>query len=284
MAFSNIVGSSAGNTGAQHDGINDDDDRIWVMAVGHSADSFEYIDELSGQIKGFDVDIVNAVCKIAGKNCRFSADVYTRCWDSQVGEAQRGGMGLYAGFYDACTGWFHTYVRDRTFQFSDPFSTVKADEFGFGIKSGNHRNFSYRDISDKTIGFIDGFSADEDCVARQDNIQGGVPIPTENVRHYTSHEQLLAAIQNEEVDAGFDAVVILMNADMVEVIPGFRAQCSIAGQSMMMRKDNTLWEWWNPAFAKLRASTEYKVICRDLLEQHGHFPGPRPEDHCFNYN
>ncbi|XP_072047046.1 arginine-binding extracellular protein ArtP-like [Amphiura filiformis] len=258
-----------------------DDDKIWVMAIGHSADNLEYIDEISGQIKGFDVDIVNAVCKIAGKNCRFSADVYTRCWNSEIGETPRGGVGLYSGFYDACTGWFHTHVRDRTFQFSDPFSTIQADEFGFFVKSGNPRNFAYRDISGKKIGFLDGFIADEFCVARQDNVQG-VPIPPENVMYYSSHDQLLAGIQNEEVD-GFDAVVILMNTDMVEVIPGFIAQCSIAGQSMMMRVDSTLWKWWNPAFAELRASPEYKRICRDMLEQHGHFPGPRPEDHCFDY-
>ncbi|XP_072047794.1 uncharacterized protein [Amphiura filiformis] len=274
-------GSSAGNTGAQTDGINDDDDRIWVVAIGHAAESLEYIDELSGQIEGFDVDIVNAVCRIAGKNCRFSADVYTRCWDSQVGEAQRGGVGLYSGFYDACTGWFHTYLRDRTFQFSDPFSTIEGEKVGFFVKPGNPRNFTYQDISGKKIGFLDGYSSDESCVARQD-IQG-VPIPPENVIHYLDREQLVAGIQNEEVDAGFDPVVYLKDSDMVEVIPGFTAQCAIAGQSMMMRKDNTMWEWWNPAFAKLRASTEYKRICRDLLEQHGHFPGPSPEEHCFDY-
>ncbi|XP_072036876.1 ABC transporter arginine-binding protein 1-like [Amphiura filiformis] len=277
----NFIIGGGDKGGAQSDAMNDDD-RIWVIAIGHAADSVEYIDEISGQIKGFDVDMVNAVCRIAGKNCRFSVDVYTRCWDSEVGETQRGGVGLYSGFYDACTGWYHTYGRDRTFQFSDPFSTVEAIEVGFLVKPGNPRNFTYRDIRGKKIGFLDGHIPDEYCVARQDNIQG-VPIPPENVIHYPNHEQLVAGIQNGEIDAGFD-FAFLIKSDMVEVIPGFRAQCAIAGQSMMMRKDNTLWEWWNPAFAKLRASPEYKRICQDLLEQHGHIPGPSPEEHCFDYN
>ncbi|XP_072033800.1 putative ABC transporter arginine-binding protein 2 isoform X2 [Amphiura filiformis] len=271
-------GDKGGAEGAQSDGMNDDD-RIWVIAIGHAADGTEYIDEISGQIKGFDIDMVNAVCRIAGKNCRFSADVFNRCWDSQIGETQRGGVGLYAGYYDACTGWLHTYVRDRTFQFTDPFSTVKATEVGFFVKPGNPGNFTYRDIRGKKIGFLDGYLNDEVCVARQDNIQG-VPIPPENVIHYPTHEQLAAGIHNGDVDAGFNFAYY--KSDLVEIIPGFRAQCALAGQSMMMREDNTLWEWWNPAFAKLRASAEYKRICRDLLEQHGHVPGPSPDEHCFD--
>ena len=45
--------------------------------------------------------------------------------------------------------------------------------------------------------------------------------------------------------------------------------CSIAGASMMMRKDNRMWEWLNPALEKLTKSDEYRTICQDLLEQHG---------------
>ncbi|XP_072047796.1 arginine-binding periplasmic protein-like isoform X2 [Amphiura filiformis] len=268
------------STGAQSssDGMNDDD-KIWVLAIGHLASSTEYIDEISGQIMGFDVDIANAVCRIAGKNCRWSVDVFTRCWDSELGEAQRGGVGLYSGFYDACTGWINKYERSRTFRFSDAFST--PDEAAFFVKPGNPLAFDYRDISNKKIGFIDGFAFDEFCVARQD-IQG-VPILPENSMHYATRDDLLAGIENEEVDAGFDNVLVWSKVDKVDVIPDFRAQCGIAGRSMMMRQDNTLWQWWNPAFAKLRNSTEYHRICGDLLFKHGHIPGPNPEDVCFDY-
>ncbi|XP_072019019.1 uncharacterized protein [Amphiura filiformis] len=272
--------SDSGSAGAQsgNDGVNDDD-KIWVLSIGHGASNTEYIDEISGQIMGFNVDITNAVCRIAGKNCRWSADVYTRCWDSKIGESQRGGEGLYSGYYDACTGWFHTYVRSRTFQFSDPYTTT--EEAAFIVKDSNPGNFDYQDISNKKIGFIDGFVFDEFCVARQD-IQG-VPIPPGNLLHYPGREELLAGIQSEEVDAGFDALLNWLNVDMVDVIPDFRAECAVAGRALMMREDSTLWQWWNPAFAKLRASADYKIICRDLLEQHGHLPGPSPEDICFDY-
>ena len=47
--------------------------------------------------------------------------------------------------------------------------------------------------------------------------------------------------------------------------------CTEDGGSMMMRKDNRLDEWFNPALDRLLATTEYRTICNDLLEQHGEY-------------
>ena len=46
--------------------------------------------------------------------------------------------------------------------------------------------------------------------------------------------------------------------------------CSLQGYSMMMRKDNTLATWWNPALNALIASTEYREICNGLEDESIH--------------
>ena len=60
--------------------------------------------------------VLFSVCQIANKNCRFSADVYTNCWDSYSGQSQQGGVGLYGGYYDACTG---KYKMEKAVDFID---------------------------------------------------------------------------------------------------------------------------------------------------------------------
>ena len=55
----------------------------------------------------------------------------------------------------------------------------------------------------------------------------------------------------------------------MELLEADDISCVEDGGSMMMRKDNRLDEWFNPALDRLLATTEYRTICNDLLEQHG---------------
>ena len=64
-------------------------------------------------------------------------------------------------------GWVQSYVRARTFQFTDPFTL--DEKAVFFVKSGN--SFNWRDITGKTIGFLDGWVFDEFCIGRDPEIQ-----------------------------------------------------------------------------------------------------------------
>ena len=48
--------------------------------------------------------VIFQVCRIANKNCKLVFDVYTNCWDTKAGETARGGLGMMAGWFDACGG------------------------------------------------------------------------------------------------------------------------------------------------------------------------------------
>ncbi|XP_022096000.1 uncharacterized protein LOC110982119 isoform X2 [Acanthaster planci] len=100
-----------GNIHSSTEGANHDrqccnnDDKIWVFAIGHdNRFNLEYIDELSGTVRGFHVDLVEAVCNVANKNCRLMWDVYENCYNSQAGKRPRPGVGLVSRWYDGCTG------------------------------------------------------------------------------------------------------------------------------------------------------------------------------------
>ena len=63
------------------------------------------------------------------------------------------------------TGWIHDYERPRTFKFSDPFTKPYAALFT--VKSGNPTGFSWKDLTGRTIGLIDGFAYNQHCIARE---------------------------------------------------------------------------------------------------------------------
>ena len=56
----------------------------------------------------------------------------------------------------------------------------------------------------------------------------------------------------------------------VKVVGNEITSCAKDGLSVMMRKDNQLDTWWNPAFEKLKKSqAQWRGICNDLLDEHG---------------
>ena len=42
-----------------------------------------------------------------------------------------------------------------------------------------------------------------------------------------------------------------------------------SGGGLMMRMDNGLIDWWNPAQQRLMQTSEYALICQDVKQTHG---------------
>ncbi|XP_072036371.1 uncharacterized protein [Amphiura filiformis] len=256
-------------------------DKIWSIAIGHGNYNEAYIDEATGTLKGFLIDFTNAVCKVGNKNCRIVYDVWTRCWDSEEGQVARGGIGLMSDWYDGCAGWYGTYDRYRTYTFSEPFG--KADPESLYVKPGSPLKTSWRQQAGKKIGIMDGWWTDEFCLRRNaDKFTSGTPFTTDQIVHYSEPQELVEAIMNGEVDYAFQSATsyIAENLERVEgdpVIP-----CSVHGPSTMTRQVNQEFlNWWNEAQKRLMATTEYKTICQDLEEEHGHIPGQTANNYCF---
>ncbi|XP_006811292.1 L-arginine-binding protein-like [Saccoglossus kowalevskii] len=246
-----------------------DKEYIWTFAIGHDGTSLEYIDETGG-LKGFHVDIVNAVCQIANKNCRLIFDLYQNCWDSEVGHFPFAGKGLLGRWYDACTGWFATYERLRSVDFTDEFRS--AFPAAFYVKNGNNRNFDWTNIAGKKIAIFDGWASDEYCIGRNSEKIAGTDVTDPNqFIHYSNKLAILNAINNELVDAAFVNTNMFTQTEAEKV--GDDLTCVRGGGAMMMRKDSTLASWWNPAFTRLKETSEYRQICQAVTDDHGDMPG-----------
>ncbi|XP_072036373.1 uncharacterized protein [Amphiura filiformis] len=257
--------------------------KIWSIAIGHANYNEAYIDEKTGTLKGFLIDIANAVCKYGNKNCRIVYDVWTHCWNSESGQVSRGGLGLMSDWYDACTGWYGTYDRYRTFTFSDPYG--RGDPESLYAKPGSPLVTSWREMAGKKIGILDGWWTDEICLNRNaDRFTSGTPFTSDRVIHYAQPEDLVEAVMNGDIDYGFqsESGYIAQELQRVEgdpVIP-----CAVHGPSTMTRKVNQEFlNWWNEAQKRLMATTEYTRICQDMedREVHGHKPGQTAEEYCF---
>ncbi len=88
-----------------------------VLQVGSDTTypPFESVDEATGEIVGFDVDVANAICEKI--NC--TAEFNTTAWDGLF-------AALEAGEFDmAVSGISITEERDQTFDFTDPYLVVQ---------------------------------------------------------------------------------------------------------------------------------------------------------------
>lgn len=275
-------GSTGGSTGWVDAGGYGADGKIWQLSFEHTGSNYGYIDDATGEVRGFQIDLATTVCQIAGKNCQMVYDSPTRCWESQKGARPQGGDGLMGAYYDGCVGWVQSYDRPRTFKFTNAYSYPILTVFM--IKVGT-TGFNWKDLTGKTIGFIDGWAYDEHCIAREkDNIVGW-DLELDQIMRYPGREELLEGLISGEVDAIFDNKAgWIAGESTIEIVSDDITSCARDGLSVMMRKDNQLDVWWNDAFGKLRQTSQWRTICNDLLDEHGHRGGPQPEDFCVGLN
>ncbi|XP_071838029.1 uncharacterized protein [Apostichopus japonicus] len=255
-------------------------DRVWVFQIGHYVGNTQYLDEDTETIKGYNVDVVNAVCQIANKNCRLTWDLYERCWDSQAGERPRGGIGLMGGWYDACVGWAITRDRARTYSFSTPFE--KTFEPTYWVKPGG--SFTSPNFNNLKVAILDGWSVDEHCLARYDDVTDFDESDASQVIHFRSEDDVIAALKADMVDVAFLPKIPYLDSHLEIELAAYQPdtdRCVLGGPAMMMPKDqDELTTWFNAAFNTLKSSYQYQDICDNLKDEHGDQPGNDPEYIC----
>ncbi|XP_041471952.1 uncharacterized protein LOC121421334 [Lytechinus variegatus] len=256
------------------------EDKVWLFAIGHYDNILEYLDQSTYTIKGFGPDIIDGVCAIANKNCELVYDIYENCWDSQAGERPRGGKGLMGGWYDGCTGWIQTLNRRLTYSFTNPYKKGNT----VALYAKNDSTVTYNDLTNRKVGFLDGWNADEFCLARYRNIAGSTLGPNQIV-HYQSAERLIDAILNGDIDVAFGSAIAQFETTLKRISPtGFDNNCLFGDASIMTRHTNRkLVDWWNDAFKRLVDRGGYKEICESLHENHGHIPGQNYTELCLGY-
>ncbi|XP_019636212.1 PREDICTED: uncharacterized protein LOC109478836 [Branchiostoma belcheri] len=262
------IGAAQGTSGGGNDGPAAG--KTWLIMIGHDYGAHEYID-VEGNLAGYHHDLIREVCAAAGLNCRTVWDSYPNCWDSQAGQHGKGGQGLMNGWYDACTGWSRTRLRDGTFSFSKAFLPTHPP--AFYVRRGNPGNFNVNDVSGKKIVFMDGWVDDEKCLARQSSITGSV-LPADKILHVTETDAFQEKISTGEVDAGWAAGTFIsqgyVDESVIQILsPTSPQTCMLDGSAMMTRKDNNFTVYWNQGFDKLVESGRFTRLCSEASQRHG---------------
>jgi polar amino acid transport system substrate-binding protein len=152
-----------------------------VLKVGSDTTSppMEYVDEASGQIVGFDVDVVTAVC--AKINCK--AEFVTTGWDGIFAALDQGQFDLVA------SGVSITDERKAAMDFTDPYII-------------NSQAILIR-VEDQGLAVAD-FEGGAKKLAAQANTTDAALAETivgkENVQAYDTFTAAILALQNKDVD------------------------------------------------------------------------------------
>ncbi|XP_030850042.1 uncharacterized protein LOC105446227 [Strongylocentrotus purpuratus] len=265
---------------------NSSDDEVWLFAVSDYDNRLEYLDPVTHQIKGYNADIIDAVCDIANKNCELVWDLYSNCWYSRSNERAHGGVGLMAKWYTACTGWVQTYDRLLTFDFTLPFS--QKGKVALYAQSGSSQDYS--DLSGLKVGFLEMWFSDEACLSRFTTDSSfpivGADLPSDSQKiTYVTAKDLIAAVQNGDVDVAFSARLPQLDAALETISPAdFPNICVAGGGSMMTSKANKEFvRWWDDAFSRLVGTSRYDTICQNIVDEHGDIPGYDASDICIGY-
>lgn len=152
-----------------------------TLKVGSDTTSppMEYVDEASGQIVGFDVDVVNAIC--AKVNCK--AEFITTGWDGIFAALDQGQFDVVA------SGVSITDERKTAMDFTDPYIV-------------NSQAILIR-VEDQGLTAAD-FEAGGKKLAAQANTTDAALAETivgkENVQAYDTFNAAILALQNKDVD------------------------------------------------------------------------------------
>lgn len=152
-----------------------------VLKVGSDTTSppMEYIDEATGQIVGFDVDVVTAVC--AKINCK--AEFVTTGWDGIFAALDQGQFDLVA------SGVSITEERKAAMDFTDPYIInsqailIRVDDQGLAVgdfEQGAKKLAAQANTTDAALA--------ETIVGK------------ENVQAYDTFNAAILALQNKDVD------------------------------------------------------------------------------------
>ncbi|XP_072018386.1 uncharacterized protein [Amphiura filiformis] len=252
------------------------DETIWTFQNGDNDNRVIYIDRKTRQHRGHFIDVINEVCQIAGKNCEIVHSNWRDCWFD--GFPQQALLGRWV---DGCMGFSISADRVRSLKFST--STVKATRPVLLTRRGNPSGVNADNLNGIKIGILAGWWADAYCIFRVT----GYDIRDNQVFAYNQDDNLntlVAGLDGGEVDAIFISGGLPRATDgSLELVREFEP-CLLGGDSMMMRKDSLLKNWWDPAFNKLVNSRAYREICNDIDDPaaHGSKPGNSAADTCVN--
>jgi len=227
----------------------DTQDKTWLFAISGRRKPYAFLNDI-GEIEGFNVDVVRAVCQVAGKKCDIVLSEFTECSYTSR-NINYPGRGLMAGWFDACPGYGITLDRRSSFDFTDPF--LSGDGAHFFVAPGNPYGFNpaKKDLSRYTMTHLTGAYTNAYCLRRLRTQTGRIIVaanlPEAKALLLNGTAQVLFAPRSRIPD--------------LEVFPE-DVECKDGGTGMMVKKGSELPRWWNQAFRQYKKSGRFHDLCR----------------------
>uniref|UniRef100_A0A0B6ZXS1 Solute-binding protein family 3/N-terminal domain-containing protein n=1 Tax=Arion vulgaris TaxID=1028688 RepID=A0A0B6ZXS1_9EUPU len=231
------------------------DSHVYLFVADGKMKPYSYIDDF-GKLVGFDVDIVNEVCRLTGKRCYTVLAEFTECIFTDR-DIEYAGRGLMADWFDACPSYQITNDRQNEFDFTLPYLESSSS---FTVAPGNPSKFDpdSNDYSQFTLLHLTGAPTNAPCLTRLHKKFGTILVAQD-----LPEAKLL--LLNGSADALFSPRNAIAGLD---VLPQ-RVHCDNGGAGIMLKKGSTIPEWWNPAFQTFYFSGEYTRLCNDGSMKYG---------------
>ncbi|XP_002732455.1 putative histidine-binding protein [Saccoglossus kowalevskii] len=238
-------------------------DRVYTFALTPLCDcALEYIDD-EGAMKGFSIDLINAVCEEAGRNCETQYDHNSNCFAHDDNHFLLG-EGLISKQYDVCMSWFKTKDRTHVAAFTEPY--WKTDNiYNLYVPSDNPNEFDENNIAGKKIGFMDGWTGGHTCL---EDVAGADTMTQEYI---IQMKDLFNKLRNGELDAAF----VLDGFAKNYLKNGFQKigkgiKCAEPGIThAIARKDNDVTDWFSETLREMKTNGKYYGLCNKAKRDHG---------------
>ncbi|XP_070543896.1 uncharacterized protein [Ptychodera flava] len=252
------------------------DDRTYIFLVDAVCNcSLHYA---SGQeIKGFFPDLLDAVCKEAGKKYILQPGDYRWCHGTVPGtDFEVAGKGILSGQYDGCIVTKTSGIV-QAMALSDSWMKY-GGESRFFVPVGNPGNFDPNDLRGKNIGYVNGWYSNGRCLI-QNMVKGAESLKLNQTHYFEFPAGFLEGFEAKKIDAAFGLLWVGENGDYrkagilggtptgLEPI-GEVINCS-EGLHLGTHKGSRVMEWFNAALRKLKKSGKYAKVCEKAKRDHG---------------
>ncbi|XP_070570554.1 uncharacterized protein [Ptychodera flava] len=253
------------------------DDRVYIFQIYESCSCpFFYLED-GGGMKGLAIDVIEEVCRVAGKVCKFKLIYFTECLINDAEGKLMAGKGLFGRNFDACVGFSRNKEFENILSMSDSIWKY-GGESQFFVKTGNPRNFDPRNITGKKIIFINSWQSTIRCLVEH-KVTGADSLMPSQLVFLNGTQQLMDQFDKHKADAVFGLELVVGKGEDVQLellggTPkglepiGDVIHCA-EGVTISSRKDSSVTEWFNDGLRKIKKSGKYAKICREAEIKHG---------------
>ncbi|CAH1779256.1 unnamed protein product [Owenia fusiformis] len=228
-------------------------EKTWLFALEGSWQPYSYLDQVSGQARGFLYDLIYEACLRCDMKCKtvFIGDNLQTCLNNINLTAE----GLFNDYFDGCVGWAPTAFRKNILAFSAPI--LKSPMARLYTRETTKLTTPEEVVAGKIVGFRSYVHLDELCLRA--NLLPN--LRDQDIRHLAftmGWEELIRQLEVKEIDLAVLPDGYPGTDDFVAI--GGPFSCADGPYSIMHKKSKDL-SWFGKCVQDLNEVGRYRTLC-----------------------